>query len=189
MFGLAAAAVPAEGSGAAGRAAGGMFNHLPWYTERKNDLSSRLNAAESMRAAASLNAKAQQALDSQQPDDSRSVSGSGSDVGSEEFDADGEILDAAGDTSVQSIASAASFAPAEAGGSSLPPLTDRRCTRRQFLLLPSAPHATAAYPPELTTCRYACATVAVARGLPTSHLCGLQEPRRWRYLRASRRSE
>ena len=36
-----------------------MFNHLPWYTERKNDLSSRLNAAESMRAAALLNTASQ----------------------------------------------------------------------------------------------------------------------------------
>ena len=104
-----------------------MFNHLPWYTERKNDLTSRLNAAESMRAAALLNAKA---VDSQPENDSASLSGSGSEEGSEEFDADAEILEVEGDTTVQSLGSEASFAPADAAGSSaLPPVADRRCIR------------------------------------------------------------
>jgi hypothetical protein len=99
-----------------------MFNHLPWYTERKNDLSSRLNAAESMRAAALLNAPPR-AVAQRDDDDSNSLSGS--DAGSEEFDA--ELVEAGGDTTVQSIGSEASFAPTDAG-SSLPPLADARCS-------------------------------------------------------------
>ena len=70
-----------------------MFNHLPWYTERKNDLSSRLNAAESMRAGALLNAPPR-AVAQRDDDDSNSLSGS--DAGSEEFDA--ELVEAGGDT-------------------------------------------------------------------------------------------
>lgn len=104
-----------------------MFNHLPWYTERKNDLSSRLNAAESMRAAALLNARAK-GVEEQQHGDSASFSASGSEAGSEEFDADTELLGVEGDTTVQSIGDEASFDPADAGSSALPPLTDRRCT-------------------------------------------------------------
>ena len=125
--------------GAVARRDHGMFaNHLPWYTERKNDLSSRLNAAESMRAAALLNAQAK-GLDSreEQHDASASFSGSGSEVGSEDFDADVEILGVEGDTTVQSIASETSFDPAGAGSSALPPLTDRRCTHQLCLLVPS----------------------------------------------------
>lgn len=110
-----------------------MFNHLPWYTERKNDLSSRLNAAESMRAAALLNAQTKGQLpDSRQQDDSTSFNGSGSEVGSEDFDMDVEVLEMGGDTTVQSLASESSFAPADVGSSGpsrhLPPLTDKRYT-------------------------------------------------------------
>ena len=116
-----------------------MFNHLPWHTERKNDLTSRLNAAESMRAAALLNARAKDPEDSreQQHDDSASFSESGSEGGSEEFDASAEVLGVDGDTTVQSIGDEASFDPADAGTSALPPLTDRRCIHRRFLFVPS----------------------------------------------------
>lgn len=105
-----------------------MFNHLPWYTERRNDLSSRLNAAESMRAAALLNARAN-GPGPEHDDDFGSPSGS--EVASEEFNVDVEILEAEGDTTVQSIESEASFAGnalADTGSSALPPVTNRRCS-------------------------------------------------------------
>lgn len=88
-----------------------MFNHLPWYTERKNEPASRMNAAESMRAAALLNAPPKPPEPERGDDFDDSLSQSGSEAGSDEFDGEIELVDGIGDTTVQSISGDASFAP------------------------------------------------------------------------------